>query len=321
MKNKKSNKILLGVLVVLAIIYFATNFLKDRSKSSVEIASIDVDTAQLAQIKLYPFSGQKEEIVFSKQGSEWNVKKGDIVSNVNSAQISNFLKTLADTKINRLISKKKEKWEEFRVTDSLATELKLYDNSGKEMLHLYCGRIKYNQPAGGYSQYGGQNFSGDTYVRMNDGYVYIVKGFLAMTLNRDFNSWRNNDFVKTSKDNITKVAFSYPADSSFVLEMIDSVWNVNGMPADSAKTANYLQALQNNTIGTFADGFAPQGNPEMTMTISGNNMADVQVKCYVDTASNQYILESSQNPGVYASTNTSGLFSRLLKSKSNFVQE
>lgn len=314
----KNNKILLGVLIALIGIFGITRLIESGNKDTLKTDVVQIDTSVITSIKIYPQVANGEELAFSKNSDSWLVSKGNVNSSVRKSAIENLLTELSNFKIQRLVSKNKDKWEEYQLTDSLATRIKIESANLNEPIEFYVGRFKYEAPQNGYGQYGRNSFNGSTYVRLKDNNVYLVKGFLSMTLNSDFDRWRNNDFISINKSDITSIRFSYPADSSFVLQQSDSLWMIDGTPTDSAKTANYLSSMQNKTISSFANNFIPSGMPIITLEIKGNNMMDVTVKCFADTTSNTYYLESSQNAGVYASSNENGLYKSLMKSKLEF---
>ena len=62
-----------------------------------------------------------------------------------------------------------------------------------------------------------------------------------MTFNRDFNSWRNNEFITTKKRTLLKLTQNNG--SSFSLTKNDSLWTINNEVVDSTKIAQYPPQL------------------------------------------------------------------------------
>ena len=157
-----------------------------------------------------------------------------------------------------------------------------------------------------------------TYVRLaGKEEIYAVDGFLALAFSGSFNDWRDKTFIRYNSDDITKITFSYPADSSFSLVKRDSFWFAAGQKADSLKTAAYLNDLSMTEGREFADTFQPGSFPTYQMLIEGNNLLNITVKCFRD-ADDRFILNSSLNPGVYYSSDRDGLFGKLFKSRNHF---
>ncbi len=126
----------------------------------------------------------------------------------------------------------------------------------KDLAELMIGKFTYKQVSNPYAGYGGNNIEGTTYVRLSgEEEIYAVEGFLAFSFSGGFNDWRDKSFLKCKKEDITKVTFTMPADSSFILAMKDSLWFAGSQPVDSAKTANFLNSLSLIDGQDFRDGY------------------------------------------------------------------
>jgi hypothetical protein len=212
----------------------------------------------------------------------------------------------------------KSMWEEFELTDSLATRLRFIDSKGREMADLMIGKFTYRQVANPYS-YGGNDIEGTSFVRLyDDKKIYSVEGFLAFSFGGGFNDWRDKSFLRCNKDDIMKISFLYPADSSFSMTKKDSIWFCGNIQADSLKTSNYLSSLGFINGQDFKDGFKPLSTPEYTLNIEGNNLLNISVKCFVDEENDLFVFNSSQNPDIYFTSDKNGLFGKLLKPSGYF---
>jgi hypothetical protein len=191
----------------------------------------------------------------------------------------------------------------------------------KAIIDLVVGKFDYQQSPSGYSGYGGNYGTGRTYIRLKEGTdVYIVKGFLAMSFNQAFKNWRDQTLLKTERNNINLLTFDYPADSGFVAMKSDSLWIIEGVTADSASMASYLNSISRKSNSSFVDGFSPLINPDWQLTINGTNMAPVIIKAY-RKGENEFILNSSLNPESYFTSQKSGLFGTIFKPKSQFIRQ
>jgi len=115
MSKKINNKILAIILVVLTAIFLITNYLKDNQRSThIDTNLIMIDTSIVSYISIYPKSGNKEKVIFTKQTYGWEVESNNIKSSLRKGSLANILSELAKMKIKRLVAKTEEKWEKYR---------------------------------------------------------------------------------------------------------------------------------------------------------------------------------------------------------------
>lgn len=322
MSKKFDNRILLIVFIVLAGILVVSKLIRSkRSDRTFKAELVLVDTSRVTKIRLYPGSENQEEILFSRSGNEWSVKKGDIISDAGKGSVENLLSEIIRIKPQRLAANSKEKWEDFHVTDSLATRIKI-EEDGKETLDLMIGRFSYKQQNNPYAAYGRGNISGITYVRLaGEKEVYAIDGFLSMTINMGFNHWRNQMVIRTNKSDLTKLTFSYPADSSFVVFKQDTtVWVVNQELTDSVKMVQYLSTLSYCNSTFFIDDYSPTVNPDYVLTVEGNNMSPIVIQAF-RKAENEFIINSSLNPRSFFKSEKSDLFSKIFIGKKELFMQ
>ena len=308
-----NNKVLLAVLAILILVFLTTNYLKNNNSENIlQTDLVSVDTAKLSEIIIYPADKNKMDVRFLNDNGTWSIKSGQIKSGTKDGDMGRILSELAGIKIERLITKSKEKWGKYMLTDSLATLLEIKEKGKNTPLKLYLGKVNYQAPQGGGRQFNAQNFSAQTNIRVNDDdKVYLVNGFLGMMCNRDFNALRNNDVSKLDQNSHTNLQFTHPTDTSFTLSKVDSVWRIDNESPDSSKLAQCLSLLSDKTISEFVDDYTPASAPEHILKISGNNMKDIELKCYRDAAQNRCLMESSLNPGVFFSSKEDGVFSQV----------
>jgi len=319
MSGKFNNRTLLIVFLGLAGMLVLTRvFTAKKAERTLDADLVEIDTGRISSIYIYPQAEQGAELVFSRNGTAWIVSNDELSAPADKYSIGNTLDELLNLKADRLVARSEEKWPEFHVNDSLGTRV-LVKEGKKTTLDMIIGRFNYQPPPGGYSGYGQQYGTGITYVRNSDeDEVYAVEGFLAMSINQGFNSWRDQTICRLSKDQITRVVFEYPADSGFVAQKLEVNWTINGIPADSTSMTQYLDGLSRKSHGDFADGFAPLSNPLYQVTYEGMNMDPLLIRVYSQLG-DELILHSTINPESYFRITRDGLFKDIFKSSAGLI--
>jgi hypothetical protein len=193
---------------------------------------------------------------------------------------------LNQLKPESVVSSNPERWKFFEVTDSLATQIKLFAGD-KTVANLLVGKFELTSDR-----------SANTYVRLSDDkVVYSVEGYLSMNVNRNFDSFRSRKVVEGSKADWSKLEFKYPADSSFVLEkQTEGKWHIGTTDADVASVDKFLDALQNLSHYTFSEEIELT-QPVYSLKIEGSKlMAPIEVDGYLDGSGN-LVVTSSLNQG------------------------
>ncbi len=319
--NKK-NRQLAAVLAGLIVLFLIVRWVKsDKEVSSFKTQLFVLDTAQVQTIKLYPQTEQQAEIQFNKDIGNWTVSKDGIQSTVPNNRIQNLLSELQRIKPQRLAARTEDKWSTYQVDDSLGTRVVLEDQSGHELVDLVIGKFSYRQLPQQQQNpmMGGQpNIQAWTYVRNYDEVeTYTTEGFLSMTFNQGFDSFRDKTLVKTPPGNITNVRIQTPESGSFTLQKLGNEWRMGDVIADSAKVATYLNQFRTLTGSEVDDRFSAGGTPPYQWTISGDNMADVSITAYPDGG--QFKLRSSMNPSTTFTSDSTGVFSKIFKEPLEFL--
>ncbi len=314
MSKRFDNKRLLMILAGLVGLLLLTVLIKmPREKSTLKGNLVEIDTSSAGKIIITPKSGTGNSFEFRKENDKWSIVQGDIVSVPMKGAVGNILSEIMAIKPQTLAAVGESKWKEYELTDSLATKVKIISKKGKELAGLMIGKFSYRQVGNPYAGNGGNNIEGTTYVRLSgEEEVYAVDGFLAFSFSGGFNDWRDKSFVRCNKDDITKVIFTMPSDSSFTLAKRDSLWYAANQKADSAKTANYLSSLSLVNGQEFEDGYKPGTFPVYQLVIEGNNLLNITVKCFKGEG-DKLILNSSLNPELYFTGKRDGIFAELFK--------
>ncbi|MBS1488821.1 MAG: DUF4340 domain-containing protein [Bacteroidetes bacterium] len=311
--KKFNNKILAIILVSLAAIFVLSRVYRASSReSNIRSELVNIDTAAVTEMRLYPNAEKNKEIRVVREGKNWTVKIDNRTATAEAGSAISALNYFVHLKPLRLISKKKNKWNEFHVGDT-STQVKLM--KGNEVLaDVRIGKIGFNQQPGQQQFSPGSVF---TYVRLSsENEVYSVEGFLESVYNRAYNDWRNKSFLRLQQNHISKITFSYPADSGFVLEKKNKKWQVDNTEADSMKVKNFLSQLENKNATTFADDFSPAGRAQAAIQIFGETGTQTTVQAW--KRADDWVLTSSYQPAIYFSSK--GLES-VMGRKKDFLPE
>src|SRR6218665_2919541 len=288
--KKINNKILLLALAALAAIYFSLKFLRGSRDTNLPEALVQVDTAAVTEIKIYPKENNFEEIRLLREGQKWTVKEKDKTSSTDHGAVSSLLASFPPKPL-QLVSKSKSKWKEYQVSDT-STQVKLLKGSSV-VADFRVGGIGFLPSQG--QQFGAGNVF--TYLRnSDDAKVYTVQGFLEPVFNKVYNDWRDKTFLKVNRSEITKVDVHYPLDSGFVLEKADKKWILGKEMADSTKATSYLSQLENVRAAKYQDE-APTGSPDITIQLFAGLNELAHIKAW--RKENEWTMQSSQRSDVY----------------------
>jgi hypothetical protein len=279
---------------------------------------ISIDTAKVSAITIFS-KGKKDPIELNKSGDKWQVNVGNKKYNADENYLKNIVMTLGTLEATRVAAKNKANWAEYEVTDSLATHVMVKEGK-KVTADLYIGKFTYKQPenANPYMQQRGTLTS---FVRLaGEKEVYAVDGLLSMAFNRDVNDFRDHTIIKGEKDKWTKLTFIRP-DGPFYLTKQDNHWMLDGMLADSALVAEYINSISWLSNGIYIDeSLISSANPDYQLTIEGENIAQpINIKALRADTSNVYAIVSSLNIGNYFSGKGSGVIDKIFVEKSKFL--
>lgn len=300
LKNISSIK-LLGILAVLVLVYLGFEFFggKSRSKSFKENI-VEIDTAKVSRLVI---AAKGESLELKKEGNGWKVSVGGgKYAEAILASVKNTINSLTTVKPSRIATKDPEKWEEFQV-DSAGTRVQVFEGD-KNTLDLIIGRFGFNQEAMQQQQMmggrGGMN-QFYTYVRLeSDKEVYVADNFMGMSLSPEASSYRNKSLLSITTDSLTEIRLSYPADSSFNMAKVDSLWVIDGVLTDSAATTSFLSDIRYVNNSNFVDDVPAEAlvSPTYTLTLKQSSKPDIVVKAFQHPV-HQWIINSSENPASF----------------------
>ena len=310
MSSKFSNKklaVVFAILLVLVLIFVLTD---GKNERSFRTELVDIDTAAVSEILIYPKTTNYEEVKLFKSANSWKVQlaNGKVVTAPES-KINNLLSSLIGIKPQRLAARGTEKWKEFEV-DSTGTRVKVLEN-GDVTLDIILGRFAFQQPR-----------TMNTFVRLfNDTDVYEVDGFLSATFNQNADNFRDNNVIKGDFENWTNLTYNYPGDSSFTLTKFDGKWFLNDEPTDSAETVKYFRSIERLTNNNFVEELDPAllTNPLYKLTIQGDGFDDIVVDGY--QTDSVLVVNSSMNTDSYFDATKNNFSDKVYPSQSKFFNK
>ncbi len=296
---------MIGILVALLLVYLGVEFFGGKSRSkSFKSELVEIDTAKVTKM-LIDAKGKSLEL--TKENNQWKVSIGSgKYAEAQKSDVKKALSSLLSIKPSRIAAKNPDKWKEYQV-DSAGTRVQVFEG-GENTLDLVIGRFGFDQQSmQRQHQMGGRGMPDFyTYLRLeNENEVYVADNFMGMSISTDSNGFRNKKLLSLTTNDISEIKFSYPADSSFVLSKMDSVWSIHGNKVDSTATASYLSGLRNITNSNFVDDVPASAlvSPTVSMAIKRNGQADIMVKAF-QHPTHKWIINSSENPSAYFADET-----------------
>lgn len=316
-KGKLNNRALLGVLVALAIIYFATNFMQNQRRNAATDlpALFSFDAGEVTQITVKPISGDEITVV-KNSTDDWTVQEGEKSAKASTETVNQYLKDLLNIKADRLVSKNADRWADFGLADSAALQVSVQTSDDNSAEKLLLGRFKYQQS--------GRGFGGQTYVRRAGAdETYIAGGFLSGNLNKSISQWRNQAILSFNRADIEDIIWYYPADSGFVLNNASGKWKINSSAADSAKTISFVNGLQKKQFGTFEyKQPIPSEEAPFKMVLNLSNGSSTTIRAWENPEEEGgYLIHSSLNNEALFKSSASELFDDLFVAKSTFLKD
>ena len=303
MSKKKTNKILIYVLLILFVAVAANQVIKSKKGERTfksELTAFSAD--EVTSISIFTKANNFEEMKMIRDGDDWSLTFGDKEYSADPDMSSNIANDLGKLKAHGVIAKKKDKWAEFDVSDSTGVRV-VVQGAKKELCNVLIGRFSYDQ----------SSQKASTFVRLTgEDEVYPVEGYLGMVFNRDINSFRNKSLFRGNQNDLTRISYTYPGDSTFSLSKIENNWVIGDVATDSTLTAKFLTDISYLVGSTFVDTFNPADATyqSFTMTLDGNNMSSVIITGYRNEEGYS-VIESSLNPGAYLDATAGGLFDKV----------
>ncbi len=304
-------KALIILVFGLAAIYFILDFVDKNPKESTMLSSIlTADTASIDAIVFYPEIMDKQQVKLYRDGQQWFVLSGDNTFVADKSSVQMILTELSNVRIEQLVGTKSSDWTKFELSDEQASSLTV-EAKGKEVAHIYMGGFNYNE----------STQQPTTYVRIKgDDRSYSVTGYLTGTFNRELSAYRLKTITNFDVSTISKVQFTYPADSSFTLSRNNDIWFRNLQSCDSIAVSNYISSL--SRLGST--GFINESidfsvlSKDYSIRIEGNGFEPVELDAYTGHPVYGKIITANTHPDGIFNGEISDFFSKNFVSPSRF---
>ncbi|MCF6242711.1 MAG: DUF4340 domain-containing protein [Bacteroidales bacterium] len=315
----KALSIVFSVLLILVIITEIVD--KMQSTNTLRDVLFTVDKTQVSALKIYPRMLNGKDILLEKQTDNWLVKYNGKSYNADTNQIKTLINTFSELKPLRYAGKDKKQQEKYELNDSLCSKVILLDKKGKELAAIRIGKFSFlqNKRMPRQNPYMQQpQGTMISYVRLeNENDIFAVEGFLSLSINQEPDNFRNRKLLSINKEKINKIEFTYPADSSFVLQQNDKEWKINESIADSASVASYLYAISNLSGTNFAKQELNNATHYLKIKTTDNKTYEISAQM-LDTSS--VLLTSTQNIGSVFKEKPDDNFTKIFKSKNYFLK-
>lgn len=304
MFNKLSTKTLLITFFVLLVLVLAfVIFEPNQGESNFNSKIVNIDTAKVTSISIYPQSTHHQEVKLYKEGRDWYVKlKNNKNALVPDTKIKSLIGQLIAIKPKSVAAQSENKWAEYKV-DSNATNVKVFEGN-KNTLDLHIGKFAFQRPRTMLS-----------YIRVNnDENVYQVEGMLSMAFNQNWNYFRDNSLLNGDFTDWDTLSFQYPSDSSFTLVKKNKHWFLNGSKTDSAASASFLRNLRYSRSTDFVDNFDQSilTDPVYTLDIKSKS---VPVRIQAFKNGTDLLIHSNGNPQSYFNGSKGKLWQKIFIGK------
>jgi hypothetical protein len=312
MFNKLNTKTLAITFGILLIVVIAVQLFKGGKQSDRNFASqlFSVDTAKVSSIIITP-KGNPGDIKLVRSGNTWTLVSGGKTYKTEKGIAGAMLNELQHMKADRVVATEKSEWTQFEVTDTTSTRVRVEEGDNLTA-DFRIGKFSFQQPN-----------TMTTYIRLSDNdQVYAINGLPGMTFNRNTNDLRDKTLVDVNAGDITKITFTYPADSSFVLTRVNNTWKIdNNEWADSAKTAEFITGLAHLISYDLADDAIQQGKEVFSVSIEGKNLKPVKLQAFEADTSIKYIITSTFNEDAHFNGTKNDLASHIFAGKIKFKKQ
>lgn len=324
MSKKSRSRNLIIVFVVLLAAILIINYLKSRNgERSFKKEVVSLDTSKITSIKIYPqleiLKPAPEAVNIVRSGNIWKIKNDSTDAQVDKDKINGILSYLLSMKPDRISGTEKSEWKKFQVTDSLALRVKVF-NDKNCLTDFYVGKYLYKKPKVKKFDTRDNLY---TYVRLaDDDIIYCVKGFLRMVFSDNIRMLRDKNLMKLKKDNIKKISFSFPDNSSYSLVKQDEKWLISNKETDSLTTDKYIKSLLNLSNSNFIknESKIKLSNPDCILKVEGDNFTPQIINAF-KTDEGKIILSSSRNQGSKFDGDKLDFFKRIFPEKKSFFEK
>ena len=309
-----ATKSLLGIFVVLLAATVLVKWLGNPSASEAFRKDImQVDTSAVDRLVIETPASERT-IRLRKENSLWRVSENDseVDYPADNSAVKRAINRLNELEVKAVATRDTAKYTRFKV-DSTGTRVSLYD--GDRLLSgIYIGAPQFVSR---------REFN--SYVRPEEETaVYTVEGFLGSTFNRELDGWRDKQVWDVEDQDISRIDFLFPADSSYSIERADDrSWISDGDTLESGPVSTIVSRLSSLRASGFVDSLSVDTfGPELyAIQVRLSNGAQKTVRLRLpEPEASQYHAVASEFPYVFT-IGKSSWDNSVLKSRDGLLKE
>lgn len=281
--NKKQ-KIYIGILVVLMIVFLITKMGNNIEK---RISFFQADSAKIVTIEI---SNIKDTLKLSKKNNEWMLVY-PFEYPTNEYQIKNIFSKVLNVKTSNLpIAESENSFDTYKVTNSQGTLIKFLDENNNVLDEAIIGKSSSSKttPA----------------RRPDDNKIYKLEDNLNYIITPNADNWREKTILKIEENNITKISILCDV-NAYELTPSDSLWhyvddrNTLGVDFNNKALQDILSTLSKLTVNGFVDNKFEEYkekliSPDLEIGIELFDGSTHYIRVAIDNNSN-YILQFDNN--------------------------
>lgn len=244
MWSDRGTRALVLVLLALAALYAISFLFGPRAKQrTFREVVMTLDTAAVVSITVRPAVLGHEALVMERRVGGWGLRFRDRTYHVDTARVRKVLGACAVMPVKRLAGHMDQVSGRYELTDSLMDHLEFQLVDGRTV-GLHVGRSTF--ASGGMGMWSYVNVPGETEV-------FAVDNEISMIVEQGLDDWRAKYLVVGKPEAVRRMTFTYTADSSYVMERANDVWQVDGQPVEKGRVDQYLASLVRAKVQDFAD--------------------------------------------------------------------
>ncbi len=245
---KRNHILLIGLILILGVVAYLV--LQRPGESSIQSSErallIQYDSLAIDRMEVTSQFGQ---VVIEKKAGEWMISQ-PVSYRADRSAVMDAITKGASMRTSGIISSNPDKQTTYQV-DSTAPLVKMFEKG------TVRASFRVGKPGSSFNE---------TYVRLDESDdVYLVNEMLTQVYTRQVKDWRDKAIFRSTRESVSSVSFRY-GDTTFTLSKLDTIWTVDGQPANMNAISAFLAAITGFMSDEFID-VPPATTPSNAGTI------------------------------------------------------